>query len=256
MNPFNLITDGYERKARLYPALLLVAPIIITVVGIASTKLSALESLATALAGCGGAFLLTQLARDAGKKREKQFFVAWGGLPSVAIFRHRDTRIDSITKSRYHRQLAALVKGAKGPSPEEEQTDPAKADQVYSAWSSYLRVQTRDTKKYSLLFQENISYGYRRNVCGLRPLGITVSVIVLLGDAAWLYHVRSSTGTITTESLTALACVFVLLLFWTFRFTPTWVRIPADAYAERLAEATDSLKAASPSSKAQPKGAV
>lgn len=154
---------------------MLIAPIVITVVGIASTKLSALESLGTALAGCGGAFLLTQLARDAGKKREKQFFVAWGGIPSVTIFRHRDTRIDAITKSRYHRQLAALVKGAKGPSPEEEQTDPAMADQVYSAWSSYLRVHTRDTKKYSLLFQENISYGYRRNLCGLRPLGITVS---------------------------------------------------------------------------------
>jgi hypothetical protein len=254
MNQFKLITDGYERKARLYPALLLAAPIIITVAGIAATKLSTLESLATALAGCGGAFLLTQLARDAGKKREKQFFVAWGGLPSVAIFRHRDTRIDTITKARYHKQLAALVKGAKAPSPEEERSDPTMADQVYSAWSSYLRVHTRDTKKYSLLFQENVSYGYRRNVCGLRPLGIAVSVLALLGDVAWLYHVRSTTGTVTTESAAALICVFVLLLLWMFRFTPTWVRIPADAYAERLAETTDFMKAASSPNKGQPKG--
>ncbi|MEI9978520.1 MAG: hypothetical protein WDN23_05880 [Edaphobacter sp.] len=70
MTPLNLITDGYERKARLYPALLLIAPIVITIVGVASTKLSTLESFATVLAGCGGAFLLTQLARDAGKKQE------------------------------------------------------------------------------------------------------------------------------------------------------------------------------------------
>ena len=253
MNLSNLITDGYERKARLYPALLLAAPIIIMVVGIASTKLSALESLATALAGCGGAFLLTQLARDAGKKREKHFFVAWGGLPSIAIFRHRDTRIDTITKARYHKQLATLVKGAKAPSPEDERRDPAMADQVYSAWSSYLRIHTRDTKKYSLLFQENVSYGYRRNVCGLRPLGIVVNVLALLGNVAWLYRVRSITGTVTTESVAALACVFALLLLWIFRFTPTWVRIPADAYAERLAEATDSLKVAS-ANKVPPKG--
>src|SRR5271170_428316 len=174
MNPINLITDGYERKARLYPGLLLVAPVVITLVGVASAKLSTLESLGTVAAGCGGAFLLTQLARDAGKRCEKDLFEAWGGMPSIAVFRHRDSLIDVLTKARYHGCLVALVKGAKAPTPEEEAADPAGADQVYSAWSSYLRVHTRDTKKYPLLFQENVSYGYRRNVCGLRPLGIVV----------------------------------------------------------------------------------
>lgn len=241
MNPINLITDGYERKARLYPALLLVSPIVITIVGAASTKLSTLESLAAALAGCGGAFLLTQLARDAGKKREKQFFEIWGGLPSVAILRHRDNRIDAITKARYHKQLSTLVKGTKAPSPKEEVAEPIAADQVYSAWSAYLRVHTRDTKKYQLLFQENISYGYRRNVCGLRPLGIVVSSLSFAGGAVWLYHLYSATGSVTVESAGALTCVFVILLLWTFWFTPNWVRIPADAYAERLVETINAI---------------
>lgn len=254
MNPLSLITDGYERKARLYPALLLVAPIVITIVGVASTKLSTLESLATVLAGCGGAFLLTQLARDAGKKCEKQFFEVWGGLPSAAIFRHRDTRIDTITKARYHKQLSTIVKGTQAPSPDEEAAEPAMADHVYSAWSSYLRVHTRDTKKYPLVFQENISYGYRRNICGLRLLGIVVSAFSLAGGAVWIYHLHSIRGTITTESVGSLICVFVILLLWAFRFTPNWVRIPADAYAERLAEAADSINKASLSSNGQTKG--
>src|SRR5216683_1483770 len=103
MNPINLITDGYERKARLCPALLLVAPLVITVVGVTSVKFSKLESLGAALVGCGGAFLLTQLARDGGKRCEKAFFEKWGGLPSVAVFRYRDIRIDPITKVRYHK---------------------------------------------------------------------------------------------------------------------------------------------------------
>ena len=37
----------------------------------------------------------------------------------------------------------------------------------------------------------------------------------------------------------ALALVFLLL--WIFRFTADGARIPADAYAERLAEAVDTL---------------
>jgi hypothetical protein len=80
MNPINVITDSYERKARLYPALLLVAPIVIAIVGVGSAKLSALESVGTVAAGCGGAFLLTQLGRDAGKKCEKALFEGWGGF--------------------------------------------------------------------------------------------------------------------------------------------------------------------------------
>src|SRR5438876_1154804 len=98
MNPLNLITDSYERPARLYPALLLIAPLVAAGVGILSANWTALQSVAATVVGCGGAFLLTQLARDSGKKGEKHLFEKWGGLPSVAIFRHRDTRLDSITK--------------------------------------------------------------------------------------------------------------------------------------------------------------
>jgi hypothetical protein len=164
MNFTKLVTDGYDRKARLYPALLLIAPIIATGVAMLSARLSPLQSLGATAVGCGGAFLLTQLARDAGRNGEKMLFKKWGGLPSVAILRHRDAWLDSITKARYHKKLAALVKEAEAPTVEEENADPAEADKVYSAWSNYLRVNTRDTKKLSLLFQENINYGYRRNV--------------------------------------------------------------------------------------------
>src|SRR5437016_4780635 len=113
-----------------------------------SAKLSTLQSLGAAAVGCGGSFLLTQLARDAGKSREKALFKKWGGLPSIAIFRHRDTRLDPITKERYQKRLTELVKEARAPTIQQEQVDPAGADAVYSAWSNYLRVNTRDTKKF------------------------------------------------------------------------------------------------------------
>jgi hypothetical protein len=253
MNPVNLITDSYERKARLYPGLLLVAPIVIILIGMSSAKLSKLESLGTALAGCGGAFLMAQLARDAGKKCEKSWFEAWGGMPSVAAFRHREGLIDSITKARYHAHLTVLVKDAKAPTLEEEAADPSSADQVYSAWSSYLRVHTRDTKKFPLVFKENISYGFRRNVCGLRPIGIVVSSLSFAAGVAWLYHLHLSGVTATPEAIGALACALVFLLLWVFRFTPDWVRIPADAYAERLAETVDSMNGGLKATKARAK---
>lgn len=206
-----------------------------------SGKLTGLQSLGATLAGFGGAFLLTQLARDAGKKGEKTLFGKWGGLPSVAIFRHRDTRLDSITKTRYHKKLAELVKEAKAPTAEQEQADPAAADSVYSAWSNYLRVNTRDTKKFALLFHENVSYGYRRNVWGLRGIGITASLVSCVVCGVQVYHIHKSIGKLDETLMGAGVFAAILLLLWVFRFTGDWVRVPADAYAERLAECTEAL---------------
>jgi len=241
MTPINIITDGYERKARLYPALLLIAPVIATGVAMLTAKFSGLQSLAAGVVGCGGAFLLTQLARDAGKKHEASLFAMWGGLPSIAIFRHSDTRLDSITKGRYHKKLAGLVKEAKAPTPEQEQLDPTAADAVYAAWSSYLRVNTRDTKKFTLLFQENVAYGYRRNVWGLRAHGIIASLLSLFACGVRLYLVHSSTGNVDEALGGAAAFAAIMLLLWLFRFNGDWVRVPADAYAERLAETVETL---------------
>jgi hypothetical protein len=241
MNPLNLITDPYDRQARLFPALLLISPVAFTAVALFANKLSGVQSLGATAAGLGGAFLLSQLARDAGAKHQKALFEKWGGMPSVAIFRHRHTRLDAITKARYHKKLSVLVKEAKAPTPEEEQTNPAAADTVYSAWSNFLRVNTRDKKMFSLLFQENVSYGYRRNVWGLRPIGITTSLLCLLVCGLQLYLGHQATGKLDEALVGAGAFAAILLLLWLFRFSCEWVRIPADAYAERLAECAEAL---------------
>jgi hypothetical protein len=237
----NLITDGYERKARLYPALLLFVPVAVVVGCGLGTSVSRAEAVCGLLVSCGGLLLLAQIARDAGKKKERILFERWGGIPSVCIFRHVDARMDAITKARWHKTMSNLVKEAKAPSADEETADPIAADGVYTAWSTYIRVNTRDTMKYVLLFQENINYGYRRNVWGLRPTGIVVTSVSLASALAWLYFRYRSAGQISVELVIASIVTLILLLLWLFQFTADWVRVPADAYAERLAEAIDSL---------------
>lgn len=241
MSAFSQIIDGYERKARLYPALVLLAPVVSLAIAIMLPTLSIIKSIAALIIACGGAFLLSHLARDGGKKGEPKLFEKWGGVPSVAIFRHRDPRIDSITKGRYHKKLANLVKEVSAPSPADEAAAPAEAENVYRAWSTYVRVNTRDTKKYPLLFQENVWYGYRRNIWGLRPIGITVSVFCVLGGLGWLGYEYSNGHHLSEAVIGADVIALVFLVLWIFRFTPDWVRVPGDAYAERLVEAIDGL---------------
>jgi hypothetical protein len=44
------------------------------------------------------------------------------------------------------------------------------------------------------------------------------------------------------DGIAGAACfAFVFLILWTFKFSPSWVRVAADAYAARLAEATENV---------------
>jgi len=193
------------------------------------------------ITGCGGLLLLAQVARDPGKRKEPLLFEKWGGMPSVTIFRHYDGCLDKITKARYHRTLASLVPEAKAPTPAEESADASACDQIYKAWSTYIRTNTRDIKTYSLLFDENINYGYRRNVYGLRPIGITITALSSLGAFIWLYLRAKATGQVPPELVGAEIATLLLLLLWMFYFTSDWVRLAATAYAERLAECCEKL---------------
>ena len=245
----SIVTNKYERKARLYPALLLISPFVAVGVAFISSELTGFKSVLVAVVSCGGAFLLTQLARDAGKKKEKRLFALWGGTPSIAIFRHRDEQLDPITKKRYHEQLSILMEGVKAPSVGDEERNPEGTDKIYAAWSNFLRASTRDPKIFNLLLQENINYGYRRNIWGLRAIGISLTVVAFLGSVVRICVVYRASSHFDEPLLAAGGFCLLIFALWVFRFNSDWVRVPAIAYAERLAESVEILAEKFPSTK-------
>src|ERR1700744_691157 len=148
----------YTLKARLYPIILVFLPI--PLLGIVysfefKTYVHAVSSI-----GIAGAltYLLSQIGRDRGKKKEKELWSSWGGTPTTQLLRIKNPLIDIHTKTRYHNKLQTLCPMPILPDQNMENTDLGKADECYAAWSNYLRTQTRDTKKFPLVFKENISY--------------------------------------------------------------------------------------------------
>ncbi len=241
---FALVTDPYERKARLYPALLVLLPFVAVILAFYPSSLSGLRSVGAAAATGGGLFLLAQLARTSGKRAEYALFAGWGGKPSIAILRHRDTRLGAVTKTRYHKKLASIVSGTSAPTPEDETRDAAAADDIYAAWSDFLRVNAREhLETYPLVFHENVSYGYCRNVWGMRPVGLVSSGgLAALAGGYCLYRWRSGADVPELVAGAAVLCLVVFLL-WTVRFTRDWVKVPAVAYAERLVETVETYAA-------------
>lgn len=225
-------TDPYERKARLYPALLCLFPIIIgTSISypMVFSTLSGIVALATAT---GLLQFLSHLSRDRGKALESKLFEMWGGVPSVTILRHRDNSIPSPAKLKYHMVLSKKS-GIKAPTKDMEEKRPQKVDEIYLSWSDFLRGKTRDSKKYPLVFKENINYGFRRNLLGIKWLCVLSGIVGLI-----ILLTPILSGNNFTETMIAVALIVsIYILIFIFVVNSSWVKVVAEAYGKQLIEA-------------------
>jgi hypothetical protein len=244
--------DPYDRPARLYPGLLVIAPVAVQIVCLYGTDNTAFSSVLTILGFCGIAYVLGRIARNAGKRLQDRLFNKWGGAPTTQLLRHRDTRIDIHTKERFHRVLSkGLGKGM--PTHDDERNNPAAADELYRAATVWLIIQTRDMKAFPLIFKENVAFGFHRNALGLRPLGASIASLCIL----WILHnakiiaftapffsARQALG-FTPEMMVSLSISTGILVAWTFVFTEDALKRTGFSYAEQLLQSCDQLKSSS-----------
>lgn len=228
------ITDPYERKARLSPALLCILPMVIAVSVSYPGIYTTLSGFVALVIAFGGLQFLSNLSRDSGKKLEKKLFIIWGGIPSVSIFRHGNNIIPKPLKHKYHEKLSECT-GIAAPTEEEEAKDLNSADEIYRSWSDFLRKRARDSNKYPLLLKENINYGFRRNLLGIKwqcffsgLLGIAIVILPKLEELNF-----------NELEITVCVIVFVYLLIILTVINSEWVKTTAFEYAKRLVETID-----------------
>lgn len=243
-----MFMDAYDRPARLMPALLTLAPVpvlIICLFGKAQILGTTIISVATY---CGIGYALARVARNSGKKLQDQLFENWGGAPTTQLLRHRNGHFDEYTKARFHGVLAAGLRRDM-PSAAEEGADPARADELYRAATVWLLGQTRDPKRFPLVFKENVAFGFHRNALGMRWYGASVALTclviglvysnVLSASAPYLYLAALiNVGPAEVLTLTFSA---VMLIVWLCLLTEPATKQAGLAYAERLIQSCDHL---------------
>lgn len=245
------VTDPYDRQARLYPALLCLLPLFALVTLLYAPNVSALTGVVTLAVSCGGLFLMTNICRELGKRLEERLFNEWGGKPTTQLLRHRNSVVDSITKRRYHSFLATKI-NTKFPDAEQEKTDPTKADEAYQSGARWLLDHTRPDagKQFDLLFRDNVTYGFRRNALGIRPLAILVAIGCLIwtlgkehviGAGGRIFDLSALTQ-LSPAAIASLAVSGVMLLVWILFFTKTSMRTSAFSFAQTLLRTCDVLQ--------------
>ncbi len=189
------------------------------------------------------------MGRERGKKIEPNLFNAWGGKPSVALIRHGDTRLNSVTKSRYHQFLQKNVPHFKLPSKDQEEKSPSAADEIYQTATDWLLSKTRDTTRFRLIFEENMNYGFRRNLYALKPIALILDFML----GACVIIVTAASESLISDDLVqilsqidgylyiAFGVVIMHVLAMIFIVTKTWVKTTADAYGQQLLAACEIL---------------
>lgn len=246
--------DAYSRKARLYPALITLMPVGVAVLSLFPSLLQKelLGVLVGAAASIGLLFLLADIARTMGKRAEKHLLVEWDGWPTTRWLRHSDPNLPGPTKARYLEFLGRSVPGIRLPTAAAERRAAASADEVYRSAVDWLREQARQ-KGYGLVEIENANFGFRRNLYGLKPIGIALaSAVAILAMALSLIKGSWAVGLPGSAAFQALigagwelkvslffACVS--LAGWLFVVDKAWVKASTDAYARALLACCDTL---------------
>ena len=178
--------DAYTLRARLAPAIIATAPAFALIALLISWDALTLSNTIATLGMGVLLFALSDFARGRGKTIEPALFASLGGKPSMVMLRHSDPTFAAATKARYVGFLAGKL-GEVPPSNEDERRSPNAADAFYERCGTWLRENTRNEKKFGILFNENVTYGYRRNLFALKWPAPALNLVVVLISLATLF---------------------------------------------------------------------
>ena len=178
--------------------------------------------------------MLSQIGADFGKQLEKRLWTAWGGPPTTRFLRNGNAEFNAVTRNRVHEELRKL--GLHVPARAEEEHDNTKADKYFESCTEELIRRTRDRARFPLVFKALVEYGFRRNLLGLKPFGVTLTSATL-AVAAWSAYTNWSIEHIPIVPAATAFIGMVLLLMWIAWVTPSTVKLSAERYARFILEA-------------------
>jgi hypothetical protein len=218
--------DGYDLKARLSPGYLAVGPIALAMVILAGEHLDLVQVIASLAVALGVPFVVASRVRDRGKDLESDLWRSWGGAPATRMLRATENDPNAVDRRLRSRRRTGLDL----PSAQVQREDPEGADrQIQEVVDGLIR----DTKGDAVVQSELAEYGMRRNLLGVRNLGLVAGCLTLgigIGDLGW---------GLAADDGSALASVIIVVIAsvatvsW-IRVTPAWVRVAAERYAEAL----------------------
>ena len=234
--------DTYTWLARIAPAVLTSLPLL-SLAALALPLLRDADKI-WSLSAVAVTTFAALIARRAGNKVQPTLIAAWGGWPTTDRLRYSSSASSSEVLRRHDQLRRVLGRDLVLPTALEEQRDPAAADRVYGDAMQRVIGLVRGNLQFPLVAIENRNFGYARNLLGLKRLGqvsALAALAVAIGAIIW-GRLVDSTANFSGLVLPALVGVAALAM-WRL-VDADFVRPSAEAYANRIIEALDTMPSA------------
>ena len=244
--------DAYSIRARLFPAIIAAAPAFAALALLISWKTFGLSNTIASLGILVLLYAVADLSRNRGTRIQSEIYQEQGGKPSIILFRRNDKTIDAGSKERYREFLSEKLNVA-APTPEEELENQDLADAFYDQCGVWLRQNTRNTKAFPILFGENITYGFRRNLLGVKAFALWLNVIIVIVSVFILWRLSWNIESLQgNKALVVLIVAVAHAAYMLLAVNRDAVRDASRAYARELILSCESLltKSSSPTRKA------
>lgn len=229
----------YSIHARAFPIYITILPVAFSLFPILPEGLNWKFGGAIAIFFLPLSYLFSQIGGDWGKKIERDLWDSWGGPPTTRFLRHCNNEFNANTRNRIHAKLRSLEFHI--PSCEEQGLNSKNADAYYESCIDEIRRRTRDNNRFPLVFKGLTEYGFRRNLLGLKNIGLLLTVVSLM---VCLVSVFVSWDPAKPPFLDVIAGLLNigLLLIWCFWVTEKTIKLTAERYARFLLEAILNLE--------------
>lgn len=184
---------------------------------------------------------LSTVISNMGNAIQKVYFERWGGAPTTTLIMPESEEMDRYTKQRYFKWLNSKIPDLNLLLDSDDKSD---LQQKIRSATNFLREYTRDTKKYSAVYRDNVAYGFSRNLVAVRYIGITVSIISIMINVGamffsaglWLHSETISAGEFGPVEIVALVVSVLSVALLVFVTNECFVKQRAFRYARSLYE--------------------
>jgi hypothetical protein len=224
--------DAYERRARLIPGMLVLAPVAVVIVMFGLRSDPVVTATLGAVTAFGAPAILATQAGHRGRAVQPRLYAEWGGTPTTTLLKGTTAR------ATQWRDAAAKLSALQ--LPQLGADDP---NDTYDAAVAIIISRTRDRKQFPMVFSENCNYGYQRNLCGVRVEGRLISTACLIGSTGAVGAAVYKGDNIREEWIIGLIVLAVLTVAWFLLPSKARVREAAEKYARQLLDAGVTLAA-------------
>lgn len=224
------LLDAYNIRARLSASIILLAPFAVTFFFIFDEVRSFATSSVVLFILLAFTNYVPIMQRAFSKRRSLRTNYA-----AQLLYVDNET-ISTELKKRYYTKLSTL--DSMFSCFENPEDSPAFQSACESA-VVYLRNKTRDNH---LVQEENINYGFCKNLLASKVVGIVISAVCLLFVAVFSCLKYESLSMIPIQNYLAFVTDGILLLFWIFLVTEKVLEQAGLAYAKTLVSAIDTLE--------------